>query len=130
MRQKQVQNEMKASGKMRRNMQSQLRPAKRHTKLKTSEVQRRRLLKDMSVNKDHQKFTEVHKSTKPRRQSTTDLSLSRRWSNKLQKGDDSVKKCVLPTSQKPSGNQSTEKSTSEVQQVDQDSTEAVYQERR
>jgi len=32
------------------------------------------------------KSTEVHKSTEPRRQSTTDLSLSRRWSNELQKG--------------------------------------------
>jgi len=60
--------------------------AKRQAKPKTSEIQRRRLPKDVSVNKDHQKCTEVHKSTEARRQSTTDLSLSRRRSNELQKG--------------------------------------------
>jgi len=71
---------------MRRSKRSRPRPAKRQAKSKTSEIQRRRLPKDTSVNKDHQKSTEVHKSTKPRPQSTTDLSLSRRRSNELQKG--------------------------------------------
>jgi len=50
-------NDMKASGKMRRSKGSRPRPGKRQAKSKTSEIQRRRLLKDASVNKDHQKST-------------------------------------------------------------------------
>jgi len=70
---------------------SRPRPATRQGKSKTSEIQRRRLSKDASVNKDHEKSTEVHKSTEPRRQKTIDLSLSCRRSNELERGDDSVK---------------------------------------
>jgi len=76
-------NEMKASGKL--DEASQPRPAKKQAMSKTSEVQRPRLLKDVLVNKDQQKSTEVHKSTEPRRQSTTNFRLSRRRSNELQK---------------------------------------------
>jgi hypothetical protein len=85
-------NVTKASAKMRRKQVEKLdepsrpRPAKRQAKSKTSEVQRRRLPKDASVNKDHQKSTKLHKSTEPRQQSTTNLSLSHRRSNELQKG--------------------------------------------
>ena len=108
--------------------------------------------------RDHQKFTEVHKSTEPWRQSTTYLSLNRWRSNELQKGGwlcQKLKKCALPTSQKPTGMQSTEthrevdrqslpnrprfywsrltKAQPEVDrkvyQIDQDSTEAAYRKR-
>jgi len=50
-------NEMKASGKMRRSKRSRPSPAKRQAKSKTSEIQRRKLPKDASVIKDHQKST-------------------------------------------------------------------------
>jgi len=104
----------KASGKMRREQvqkwdkASWPRPAKRQAKLKTSEVQRRRLPKDASVNKGHQKSTEVHKSTELRWQSTTDLSLSHWRSNENQKGVWPCQKCVLLISRKPTWRQSTE----------------------
>ena len=61
-------------------------PAKTKAKSNTSEVQRWRLPKDVSGNKDQEKSTEVYKSTEPRRQSSTDLRLSHRRSNELQRG--------------------------------------------
>jgi hypothetical protein len=82
---KQVSNQS-GSKKGQSKWKNETKQAKRQAKSKTSEIQRRRLRKDTSVNKDHHKSTEVHKSTEPRRQSTTDLSLSRRRSNELQKG--------------------------------------------
>ena len=71
------------------------------------------------------KSTEVHKSTAPRRQSTTDFGLSRRRSNELQKGDDRVKNVSyrqaknplggsLPRHTEKSTKKSTEKLTSQV----------------
>ena len=53
----------------------------------------------------------VHKSTEPRQQSTSDLSLSRRRSNKHQKGGWPCQQWVLPTSQKPTGKHSTNRHT-------------------
>jgi len=102
-----------------------------------SEIQRRRLQKDVSVNKDNQKYME------PRPQSTTYSSLSHQWINQTQKGGDnrvytiksyqqtksppgavyrdtekstgkSTEKLtsqILSTSQKPTGMQSTMQST-------------------
>jgi len=87
---------------------SRPRPAKRQAKSKTCEVQRRRLPKDASVNNDHQQSTEVHKSTEPRRESTTNMSLSRRRSNELPKGGWPCQKCALLISRKPTGRRSTE----------------------
>ena len=107
-------NETKASAKMRQKQVEKLdgasrpRPAKRQTKLKTSEIQRRRLPKDALVNKDRQMSTEVYKSTEAQQQSTADLSLSPRRSNELQEGGWPCQKCILPISRKPTRRQSTE----------------------
>ena len=82
---KQVNNQSE-SKKGQSKWKNDMKQAKRQAKLKTSEIQRRKLPKDASVNKDHQKPTEVHQSTEARRQSTTDLSLRRHRSNAFQKG--------------------------------------------
>ena len=68
----------------------------------------RRTERDHQKSTQVQKFTELHKSTELRLQSTTDLSLSRRRSNDVQKGGWPCQKCALHTSQKPTGRQSTE----------------------
>jgi len=82
---KQVSNQSE-SKKGQSKWKNETKQAKRQAKSQTSEIQRRRLPKDASVNKDHLKSTEVLKSAEARRQSTTDWGLSRRRSNKLQKG--------------------------------------------
>jgi len=69
---------------VKRDKGSQPRPAKRHVNSKTPDVPRQWPLHDSKVNKDHQKSTDVHKSTEPQWQSTTNFSLSYWWSNKLQ----------------------------------------------
>jgi len=97
---------------------------------KTSEIQRRRLPNDPSVNKDHQKSTEkspsqvLPTSKNPLRGSPPSHTLTSRPRSLLKVDQAS------PTD-KPEDhrNQSTEKSTSKDQLVYQDSTETVYRKR-
>jgi len=93
---------------MRRSKRSRPRPARRQAKSKTSEIQRRRLLKDASLNKDHPKSTgssEVYRNTTAINNRIQSKSSTEQ---RTSKGGMTVSKCVLPTSQKPTGMQSTE----------------------
>ena len=85
---KRVKRKAKASGKIRREQvqkwvkANRPRPAKRQTKSKTSEVQRRGLPKDSFVNKDQHHSSEVYRTTSPINTSfESKLSTEQRTSN-------------------------------------------------
>jgi len=95
-------NEMKASGKNQTKQvdQDQAKNQQSRRSLKSRDEGCRKMLRSTTrpTEQDHQKYTEVqkstevHQSTELRRQSTTDLSLSRRRSNDLQKWGMTVSK--------------------------------------
>jgi hypothetical protein len=110
--------------------------SRRHPKSRDEGFRKKRRSTKRRTERDHQKSTEVHKSTEPRWQSTIDLSLGRRRSNELQEWGMTMSKMrltnkytsppggsllrhapsclcnkVLPTSRKPIGRQSTETRT-------------------
>jgi len=75
----------RASGKMRRSRPRD-KPSRRPSRSRDDGFRIERRSAKRRTERDHQMSKEVHMSTEPRWQSTTDFSLSHQRSNELQKG--------------------------------------------